>query len=69
MVHLDGVTIGDAAVPGVTADGAIFDSGTSLIATNANDAAAINAVRPLPSPAHMDGIARVQATLCLERMT
>ena len=47
MVHLDGVTIGDEAVPGVTADGAIFDSGTSLIATNAQDAAAINAVRSL----------------------
>ncbi len=46
MVSLDGVKVGNTVVPGMKADGAIMDTGTSLITTSMQDAAAINSVSP-----------------------
>ena len=46
MVSLDGVKVGNTVVPEMKADGAIMDTGTSLITTSMQDAAAINSVRP-----------------------
>ena len=45
MVALDGVAVGRTMVPAIRADGAIMDTGTSLITTSSKDAAAINSVR------------------------
>lgn len=44
MVSLDGVKVGNTVVPEMKADGAIMDTGTSLITTSMQDAAAINSV-------------------------
>lgn len=49
MVALDGVAVGTTEVQGMKADGAIMDTGTSLITTSSGDAAAINSVRTTPS--------------------
>ena len=46
MASLDGVKVGDMVVPEMKADGAIMDTGTSLITTSMQDAAAINSVSP-----------------------
>lgn len=48
MVALDGIQIGARPVPALAADGAIFDTGTSLITTSAADAGAINGVCACP---------------------
>ena len=45
MVALDGVAVGRTMVPAIRADGAIMDTGTSLITTSSKDATAINLVR------------------------
>jgi len=44
MVSLDGVAVGNTMVPYMKADGAIMDTGTSLITTSSQDAATINSV-------------------------
>lgn len=44
MVGLDGVAVGGQRVPQLKADGAIMDTGTSLITTSAGDAMRINSV-------------------------
>ena len=45
MVGLDAVSVNDKVIQGLQADGAIMDTGTSLITASAADAATINAVR------------------------
>ena len=49
MVSLDGVKVGNTVVPEMKADGAIMDTGTSLITTSMQDAAAINSVSLKPT--------------------
>lgn len=46
MVGLDNVEVNGKRVNNLAADGAIMDTGTSLITASAADAAAINSVRP-----------------------
>jgi hypothetical protein len=62
MVGLDSVQIAGKAVPNLSADGAIMDTGTSLITTSAVDAAAINSVRG--SQGLLDFESGLQCTQC-----
>ncbi len=45
MVDLDGVAVGGQRVPQLKADGAVMDTGTSLITTGSGDAMRVNSVR------------------------
>ncbi len=47
MVALDSMAVDGKIIQGLQADGAIMDTGTSLITASAADAATINAVRDL----------------------
>lgn len=51
LVALDSVAVDGNIVAGLQADGAIMDTGTSLITVGAADAATINAVCAFKSPA------------------
>ncbi len=65
MVSLDGVRVGDTVVPEMKADGAIMDTGTSLITTSMQDAAAINSVGPYcKCPSLQTGTVRMKSRIC-----
>ena len=64
MVSLDGVKVGGTVIPEMKADGAIMDTGTSLITTSMQDAIAINSVSSsLQHPVITLGLARHLACL------
>lgn len=55
-VALTGAAVGDYRLPGLAADGAIMDSGTTMITASDVDATAINQARSFPCLSHCQSL-------------